>query len=71
MKDMQKLRELFFSGKQKLMKPPHTRQFHGEWAEVVVAIGKDHTAYISMPEDALAELVKLTDTPNDVVKEES
>ena len=69
MKDLQKLREIFFSNQNTIMSAPNGRVYTGEWAEVVVGIGKNHTATITMPADALEELIRLTETPNEAIQQ--
>lgn len=39
---------------------PENTARYGGWSEVLIGIGKDHVAYITLPNDALEELVKIT-----------
>lgn len=55
---LQKLRDLFLS--ELVHNTPQKREYGVGWIEVTVGIGKDHVAYITMPEDALMELCDLT-----------
>lgn len=32
---------------------------YGEWKEVIIGIGKDHVAYITMPVESYEELMKI------------
>lgn len=41
-----------------LQDAPTKRVFYGEWVEVVVSIGPDYCAYITMPGEAYDELVR-------------
>ncbi len=61
MNNLQALRNIFMV--EKIGKAPTRRKYAGEWVEVYVAIGNDHTATISMPSDALSELLHITTTP--------
>ena len=62
-KNMQKLRDIILS--EELFRPPETRKYHGDWLEVIVAIGNDHVGYITLPAESLLELVKLTSVCED------
>jgi hypothetical protein len=35
---------------------PKKTERHGKWYEIIIPIGKDHVAYLSMSEDAIAEI---------------
>lgn len=59
MNKLQALRKLFLS--EVIGQTPRKREYGGDWVEVTVGIGKDHTAYISMPSDSLEELLKMTE----------
>jgi hypothetical protein len=59
--NLNKLREIFLS--EPIHRAPTNRQHVGEWVEVVVGIGVDHTAYITIPSDSLAELLIITEAP--------
>ena len=60
MENLQSLRKIVLA--EELSTPPRRRDYCGEWVEVVIGIGPDHTAYVSMPEDAFQELLRLTRT---------
>lgn len=41
-----------------IMQAPATTQRSGEWHEIIITIGDDHVAYITLDDDALKELYK-------------
>jgi hypothetical protein len=41
---------------------PVKTERHGKWYEVVIPIGKDHCAYLTMPEDTLEQIKFMWDS---------
>lgn len=50
MTNCQNLRKILST--ENLSTPPTKRQYADEWVEVVVGIGKDHVAYVTMTDEA-------------------
>jgi len=59
MKNLKELRTIMLSEKQD--RTPLTRTYHGAWVEVVVAIGPNGSAYVTMPREDYDKLLELTD----------
>ena len=59
MKNLKELRTIMLSEEQTGL--PLTRTYHGAWVEVLVAIGPNGTAYVTMPREDYDRLLELTD----------
>ncbi len=55
MSNCQNLRDILAT--ENLSSPPTSRRYADDWVEVVVGIGNDHVAYVTMTDEAQKELL--------------